>query len=82
MTELSPERKSWQAAADDPASAVNKAEGERLTKQIQELLGGQAVRKFCVEQAVQAACHNPAVEPEQLTEAFYRFMTADLARLH
>jgi hypothetical protein len=76
------ERKAWQDAADDPTSQINKVEAERLNLQIQNLLAGQAVRKFCIEQAVSCACNNPNVDPKDLTEAFYRFMTADLERLH
>jgi len=79
---LSKDKQDLQDAAEDPRGAIRQAETERLNKQIQEIIGGQAVRKFCVEQAVQNACHQPGVEADKLCEALYRFMTADIARLH
>ena len=79
---LSAEKQAMQDAAEDPQGAIRKAETERLNKQVQDIIGGQRVRQFCVEQAVQNACHNPGVEADKLCEALYRFMTADLGRLH
>jgi hypothetical protein len=82
MAELTPEKQALADAAESPTAEYRIAEIERVNTQVKEIVAGYPTRKFCVEQAVIAACHNPAVVPEKLVEDLWRFMTADLSRLH
>ena len=83
MSLLSPEKIALQEAADDPGAPHRQAERKRSNDQILELVKGQQVRKFCVEQSVAAANavkFTNSDDIKKLTEFFYEFMTAEIDR--
>jgi hypothetical protein len=71
------DKEEMQRFADDPQSGLRRAELDRSNELIRKIVESQAVRKFCVEQAITAMRGANAKEIQAFTEWLYAFMTAE-----